>query len=184
MSSSLGRTMVLRRLAMFLALPLLACAARRSTDLSMRGAQSPRGSGRTSTLEGAWRVIEQVSRVPGGSWSVTAPPHRSLYLFTGTHYSYMFTRPDPRQPFSGDPNQPSEAEKVRAYDSFVAASGTYEFDGSTLTTRAILHKNPNEMTGGSLRYSVEISDDTVRLTIMNPPFQPGHERRTVLTRIP
>jgi hypothetical protein len=176
--------MIRRRVAIFLALPLLACAARRSTDPSLPGALSPPASGRASALEGAWRVVEQASRVPGGSWSVTEPPHRSLHLFTGTHYSYMFTRPEPRQLFSGDPNQPSEAEKVRAYDSFVAASGTYEFDGSTLTTRAILHKNPNEMTGGLLRYAVEISGDTVRLTIMNPPFQPGRERRTVLTRIP
>lgn len=141
------------------------------------------GDVQASRLEGVWRVIEQSSRTPGEAWAVTPVPYRSLYLFTDTHYSYMFTRSAPRPPFAGDPNNPSDAEKVRAYDSFVAAAGTYEITGTTLTLVATLHKNPSEMTGEPLRYAVEIEQDTVRLTITNPPFQPGRERRTVLARL-
>ena len=89
----------------------------------------------------------------------------------------------PRRLFAGDPNQPSDAEKVAAYDSIVAGSGTYILEGTTLTMTAILHKNPNEMTGEPLRYSVEIDSNRLRMTIANPPFAPGRERRIVLTRV-
>lgn len=135
------------------------------------------------SVEGVWTVVEQASRAPGGDWVSAGTPHRSLYVFTPTHYSYMFTRPEPRSPFAGDPNRPSDAEKVRAYDSFVAAAGSYTLEGATLTLVALVHKNPSEMTGEALRYAAEIGRDTVRLTITNPPFQPGRERRTMLARL-
>ena len=48
---------------------------------------------------------------------------------------------------------------------------------------ASLHKNPNEMTGEALTYSVEIERNRLRMTVANPPFAPGRERRTLLTRI-
>ncbi len=35
----------------------------------------------------------------------------------------------------------------------------------------------------SLTYTVEIEGNMLRMTIMNPPFAPGRERRTVLTRV-
>ncbi|HEX2722077.1 MAG TPA: lipocalin-like domain-containing protein [Gemmatimonadaceae bacterium] len=135
------------------------------------------------SVEGVWTVIEQASRAPGGEWVSAGTPYRSLYVFTPTHYSYMFTRPEPRSPFAGDPNRPTDIEKVRAYDSFVAAAGSYTLEGATLTLVALVHKNPSEMAGEALRYAAEIGRDTVRLTIANPPFQPGRERRTVLARI-
>ena len=128
-----------------------------------------------SSVEGVWTVVEQASRAPGGEWVSAGTPHRSLYVFTPTHYGYIFTRPEPRSPFAGDPNRPSDAEKVRAYDSFVAAAGTYMLEGATLTLVALVHKNPSEMTGEALRYAAEIGRDTLRLTITNPPFQPGRE---------
>ena len=53
--------------------------------------------------------------------------------------------PGERRLFAGDPNQPTAAENVEAYNSFVAGSGTYTLTGSTLTLNAVLHKNPNEM---------------------------------------
>jgi hypothetical protein len=108
----------------------------------------------------------------------------SVYIFTRKHYSYMFAPGvGPRRLFAGDPNRPSDAEKVAAYDSVVASSGTYILEGTTLILTAILHKNPNEMTGEPLRYSVEIDGNRLRMTIANPPFAPGRERRTLLTRI-
>jgi len=85
--------------------------------------------------------------------------------------------------FAGDPHRPTDAEKAAAYSSFIAASGTYVLAGSALTLNAIMTKNPNEMTGVPLNYTVEIGAATLRITITNPPFAPGQERRTVLTRI-
>ena len=135
-------------------------------------------------LAGVWKVLELSSRAPGADWTAAIPPYLSLYIFTPTHYSYMFAPgTGPRRLFAGGPNRPSEAEKIAAYDSIVAGSGTYILEGTTLTMTAILHKNPNEMTGEPLRYSVEIEGNRLRMTIANPPFAPGSERRTVLTRV-
>ena len=137
-----------------------------------------------SPLQGVWKVLDVSFRVPGADWTVATPPYLSIYIFTPKHYSYMFTPgAGPRRLFAGDPNQPSDAEKVAAYDSIVAGSGTYILEGTTLTMTTILHKNPNEMTGEPLRYSVEIDSNRLRMTIANPPFAPGRERRTVLTRV-
>jgi hypothetical protein len=135
-------------------------------------------------LKGAWKIVEQSGRSPGGDWTVGVPPYLSLYIFTDKHYSYMFAPGlAPRRLFAGDPNRPTDAEKVAAYNSFVAGSGTYTLTGSTLTLSAVLHKNPNEMNGHPLKYEVEILGSTLRMTIANPPFAPGLERRTVLARV-
>jgi hypothetical protein len=137
-----------------------------------------------SPLEGVWKVLEVSSRVPGADWTVATPPYLSVYIFTPRHYSYMFAPGvGPRRLFAGDPNRPSDAEKVAAYDSIVASSGTYVLEGSILTMTAIIHKNPNEMTGEPLRYSVEVESNRMTMTIANPPFAPGRERRTLLTRM-
>jgi hypothetical protein len=134
-------------------------------------------------LRGVWNVTELFVRKGGEEWT-RGTPGSSLYIFTEKHYSYTFaTSAAPRRLFAGDSNRPTDSEKVGAYDSFVAAAGTYVLSGTTLTLKATLHKNPNEMTGEPLTYAVEIADDTLRMTIVNPPFAPGQERRLVLTRI-
>ncbi len=137
-----------------------------------------------SPLEGVWKVLEVSSRMPGADWTVATPPYSSVYIFTPKHYSYMFAPgAGPRRLFAGDPNRPSEAEKVAAYDSIVASSGTYILKGTTLIMTASLHKNPNEMTGESLTYSVEIESKRLRMTVASPPFAPGRERSTLLMRV-
>jgi hypothetical protein len=135
-------------------------------------------------MRGVWKLTELASRIPGAEWEVRATPNLSQYIFTARHYSYMYVRgSEPRKKFAGDPNNPTEAEKAEAYASFVAATGTYSLAGRTLTLNALVHKNPNEMDGVSLTYTVEIDGDTLRMTIINPPFLPGREWRTVLTRV-
>jgi hypothetical protein len=156
----------------------VATARPSSSEAARTGAQS------RSPLAGVWKIVEVSSRVPGAEWTAGIPPYLSVYIFTPGHYSYTFASgAGPRRLFAGDPNRPSDAEKVAAYDSIVASSGTYALDGTTLVLTAILHKNPNEMTGEPLKYAVEIEGNRLRMTIANPPFAPGRERRTVLTRI-
>ena len=136
-----------------------------------------------ASLRGVWKVTELASRTPGGEWA-TLPVNASVYIFTEKHYSYMFAPGiGPRRLFSGDPNKPTDAEKVGAYDSIVAASGTYVLSGSTLALTALLHKNPNEMVGERLTYTIEIDGNILQMTIANPPFSPGRERRAMLTRV-
>jgi uncharacterized protein (TIGR02145 family) len=157
----------------------------KSDAFSVRCVSDAAGSSKPggTSLRGAWKVTELLSRTPGGEWT-KLPLNGSLYLFTDRHYSYLFSPgAAPRRPFTGDPNRPSDAEKVRAYDSIVAAAGTYLLSESTLTLKASLHKNPSEMLGESLVYAIELEGDELRMTVVNPPFSPGRERRTTLTRL-
>jgi hypothetical protein len=133
---------------------------------------------------GVWKVTELASRNPGAEWEIRATPYLSQYVFTEKHYSYMYVPGQtPRKTFAGDPNKPTDAEKIEAYDSLVAATGAYSLSGQTLTLSALVHKNPNEMDGVRLTYTVELDGNTLRMTIANPPFMPGREWRTVLTRV-
>lgn len=135
-------------------------------------------------VRGVWKVTELASRAPGAGWEVRPAPYLSQYIFADKHYSYAYVPgPPPRKRIAGDPNRPTDAEKVEAYNTFVAASGTYQLAGRILTLVALVHKNPNEMDGVSLTYSVDVDGNTLRMTITNPPFLPGREWRTVLTRV-
>jgi len=138
---------------------------------------------RSPGIMGVWKVIEVLSRAPGENWT-SVSPQLSLYIFTKRHYSYMFTTGGGSRPlFAGDPNTPTDAEMITAYKTFVAATGTYLLSGATLTLNATLAKNPNEMMGKSLIYTVQVNGDLLRMTITNPPFAPGRERPIVLTRV-
>jgi hypothetical protein len=159
----------------------------RSVSITLIGAAlalANAGQEKPSVLQGVWKVTEVSVRKSGEDWT-KAMHGASLYIFTKKHYSYTFAPgATPRRRFAGDPNTPTDAEKVAAYDSFVAAAGTYVLSEGTLTLTATLHKNPNEMTGEPLKYAVDVvGADTLRMTIVNPPFAPGRERRLVLTRI-
>lgn len=135
-------------------------------------------------ISGVWKVTELASRSTGADWEVRPTPYVSQYIFTEKHYSYMYVPgAGPRKLFVGDANKPTDAEKVEAYNSLVAASGTYKLSGSTLTLSPLVHKNPNEMNGKPLTYTVDFDGNRLRMTIVNPPFLPGREWRTVLTRI-
>jgi len=167
-----------------MALLMAGCVADLTTTAHSSNAPVAVGTQSRSPLEGVWKVLELSSRAPGADWTVATPPYLSVYIFTPKYYSYMFAPgAGPRRLFAGGPNQPSEAEKIAAYDSIVAGSGTYMLEGTMLTMTAIIHKNPNEMTGEPLRYTVEVESNRMKMTIANPPFAPGRERRILLTRI-
>jgi hypothetical protein len=107
----------------------------------------------------------------------------SLYIFTEKYYSYSFVPGSlPRKLFQGDPNRPSDAEKIAAYDSFVSNTGTYSLKDSILILTSILHKNPNEMRGESLNYRIKTEYNKLQITVNNPPFLPGRELKTTLIR--
>ncbi len=144
------------------------------------------------TLEGAWRVTEESFESPAASWTNTSP-QPSLYIFAEQHYSIMLVPSgsdggsQPRELFPGNEPvlgsaEPTDAEKVAAYDSFIANSGTYEVSGSSLTTRPIVAKTPNFMSGGALTYMYQIEGDTLRLTL-KPPWAPDTEQSLTLVRL-
>ena len=167
-----------------LALAFLAAGASAQEGHSASAATPEPGAAASPTnIQGVWKVTELASRVPGAEWEVSTPS-LSQFVFTAKHYSYMYVPgAGPRKAFAGDPNRPTDAEKVEAYNSFIAASGSYLLSGRTLALSALIHKNPNEVGGKPLTYTVAFDGNTLRMVIANPPFSPGRERRIVLTRI-
>jgi Lipocalin-like domain len=138
----------------------------------------------TLSITGVWKAEKFAFRYPDSAWTVQTPPDENLYIFTTKYYSYTYVRGNsPRKLFEGDPNKPTDAEKITAYDSFVANSGTYSVKDSILILRAVIHKNPNEMTGKHLTYKIKIERNKLQFTITDPPFLPGREWRTNLIRV-
>ena len=92
-----------------------------------------------SQVEGAWIATGWES----GGEAIT-PPQRGLLVFTEHHYSIMFVVGNaPRARYEGEAL--TDAEKLAAYDSFVANAGRYTIRGDTLTTMAYMAKDPNYM---------------------------------------
>lgn len=117
--------------------------------------------GARGPLEGVWKVTEEV--VTGASASSTANPQPGLFIFTRTHYSMLrVARTQPRALFKAV--DPTNEEKIAAYDTFTANSGTYEVTGTTLTTRPMVAKNPNFMAGGFDKYQFRVDGNTLWLT--------------------
>lgn len=142
------------------------------------------GNRQLPSITGVWKVEQFAFRYPDSAWTIRTQPHESLYIFTSKYYSYAYVPGgSQRKLFEGDPNKPTDAEKIAAYESFVSNSGTYFLKDSILSMQAIIHKNPNEMTDKSLMYKIKLENNKLQLTIMDPPFLPGREWRTNLIRV-
>jgi hypothetical protein len=104
--------------------------------------------------------------VTGANASTVANPQPGLFIFAQKHYSIMWVPGnEPRSLFKGE--SPTEQEKIAAYDSFVANSGTYEMDGATLTVHPMVARSPNFMSGGISKSQLRIEGTTLWLTQKN-----------------
>ena len=149
-------------------------------------------SSQRGPLEGAWRVAEIV--VTGAGASNTPNPQPGLLIFTRTHYSFMWVPGNqPRTLFKAE--DPTNDEKIMAFDSFVGNTGTYEVSGPTLTTRPTVARFPNCMGGAFLRYQFHVQGNTLSVTQKSadvncrigqravPSAAPASETRWRLTRV-
>ena len=113
-------------------------------------------------LEGTWKITESV--VMGKDTSRTSNPQPSMVIFSQKHYSMMLVPGDkPRTLFKE--SNPTDKEKLEAFDSFIANSGTYEVAGSTITVHPVVAKVPNFMAGGSAKYQFRIEGNTLWLNL-------------------
>ena len=149
-------------------------------------------SSKKKPIEGAWKVTEIV--VSGANASNVANPQPGLIIFARKHYSVMWVPGNqPRSLFKGE--SPTDEEKIAAYDSFVANSGTYEVTGATLTLHPMVARSPNFMAGGVSKSQLRIEGTTLWLTQKNtdlslrtgngvaPSSGPVSETRLKLSRV-
>ena len=142
-------------------------------------------------LEGAWSVVSIRVTGPDSAASTTAQP--SIYLFGDTHYSMMrVTGNQPRTLAAKD--SITDAEKLAAYDSFIANTGTYEVVDSTLTIHPVVSRTPNFMSGGYDKYHFRVNGDTLWLSNSGADFRtmiggqlvttpPGAQNATMLVLV-
>ena len=144
------------------------------------------------SIEGVWKVTEIV--VTGEDASSVPNPQPGLIIFTQKHYSVMWVPGNqPRSLFKGE--NPTNEEKIAAYDSFVANSGTYEVAEGTLTLHPMVARSPNFMGGGISKNQLRIEGTTLWLTQKNtdlsfrigdrvaPSSGPASETRLKLSRV-
>lgn len=144
--------------ALLLAVTLsAACAAAPQQEQT---AAEPEVSAR-GPLEGVWSITEAVVTSPDGT-STDMEPQPGLYFFADRHYSTTLVETDSHLPY---PDDPTDEERLAAYDNFIANSGTYEVTGSTITIRITVSKNPNAMAGRPITYEYELEDDSLALTL-------------------
>jgi hypothetical protein len=116
-----------------------------------------------SPLQGVWRILEGESTDTAAARSIDPP---SVYIFTDSYYSIMrVIGGQPRQRFAAA--TATDAEKLTAYDTFIANSGSYEVTGDMITMRPLVAKNPSFMDGGSDRFQYRTAGDT--LWLIDPP---------------
>lgn len=117
-------------------------------------------------VSAAWRTAPAQEVVVEGAWllasttdtagNVNEDPLPGLFVFTSTHYSIMYATGDgPRARYPGE--SPTDEERLAAYDTFIANTGSYHVDGDQLTFRAFVAKDPN--------YMAEWPEDATTVTI-------------------
>lgn len=124
-------------------------------------AKAPEAAGGTSAtpIEGAWRLVEFKL---GDAPAVVNPA--GVYLFTGRHYSVNYANTAASRATFALPGAPTDAEKLLAYNTIVANSGTFEMMGDTLITHPVIARNPNFMGGGQDKFVMRTAGDTLWLT--------------------
>ena len=130
-----------------------------------------------SNLAGVWKTVEVSFTSPDTSWtnSATQP---SLTIFTERHFANMRIAGDgPRERFSDDP---TDAERLAAFDRFRANLGTYEVSGSTITRRIMIGRVPNAMDGEPATSTFEMEGNVLWRTFTTPT---GNELLVKYTRV-
>ncbi len=133
-------------------------------------------------LTGTWRMTEVKTSGPNAR---TLRSPQGLLIFTGNHYSRVFVNSDQPRAALQDPTKATAADLVAVWGPLVAASGTYEVSGNTLTCRPIVAKNPQVMAPGVLDvYVFKLEGNALTTTdVRNANGPAGNPTTITYTRI-
>jgi hypothetical protein len=123
------------------------------------------------SIQGVWRPVEATITNPnpaprglGKGTHTNLQP--ALLIFTGKHYSQILDTAGKPRPTGGFKvaDKPSAEEMESQWGPFVASGGTYELSGTTLTTKAIVSKNPALQGKGFTRYTIKLDGNNLVTT--------------------
>ena len=131
------------------------------------------------SLEGAWQTTEVM--FTGGSEEDTTntDPNLNIFLFSAGHFSQMRNagdRPDPVP----EGQTLTDEDRLAAFASFRASSGTYEVSGSKLILHTMLNRNPGAV-GNTFEVEYQIEGDKLMTT--SPPNDEGGVLHLTYTRL-
>ncbi len=145
--------------------------------------QDEEASSRTQLI-GAWLITETSVTTEEGT-TTNENPQPGVYIFTERHFSNMLIpNKEGRPPFS---TARTDAERLAAYDNFIADSGSYELTDSSLTTHNIIAKEPNVMppynVDDGLTYGYSFEGESLVLTLRGGWAPPDGEITYRLDRL-
>ncbi len=130
-----------------------------------------KGTSTSNPLIGVWKVIETTTLGTENKTENTYE-HPSLFLFQDAYYSMvMILGDEPRAEFE-DPWNPTDDEKVSAYNSILVNAGTYKLKDNVLITRPSIARVPN-FVGGEAFYEYKIEEDILTLTLFDEVSKKG-----------
>jgi hypothetical protein len=115
------------------------------------------------TIIGVWKLLSVIYNSAGEITTID-PALPGLFIFTEDYYSMTWMPGGILQEDYVDLWHPTDAEKVKSYNSIVTNSGRYELSESELTTYVDVAKTP-AFVGGKAVYLYEIEGDEMRLEI-------------------
>jgi len=124
-------------------------------------------------LIGVWK-IEQTRTVGPDVDVINNQPQPGLYIFTAGFYSMVWTPGREPRKDSATLWEPTDAEKIRNFNTIVVNSGTYETVDSTLIVRPLTAKTP-EYVGGHATYTYRVEGDKLRLELLDTFAHDGTE---------
>ena len=140
-------------------------------------------SAQNGLLLGAWKQTEYSFTSTDTSFTIKSP-QPSLHIFGIKYYSFMYVRGNEPRPLMADDATRStitDEQMTSIFMPFTANSGTYELDGSKLTTNPLVALWPNYMTGGIGTYEYHLEGDTLLLTWTGRTT--GNKYKVKLTRL-
>jgi len=122
--------------------------------------------GTQASPAGAWKLVEvTITNDEGTTTNQVDQPN--LTIFTGGHYASVNVFGD--EPRAELPEDPTDEQRLAAWQPFNANAGTYDMSGSDLTTTVIVAKSPNATANHRSNTSVvERDGDTLYRTFTNP----------------
>jgi len=115
-------------------------------------------------IVGIWQITEITNQNASDPLANDSIP--SLFIFTPHHYSMVWILSEEPQRAFRDRWNPTDAEKIKRYDSFVVNSGTYEIKDTFFTAYPIVARVP-EFMGGKLVCEFQVEEDTLQLKLVD-----------------
>ena len=113
-------------------------------------------------LAGVWKMVRATSPA-GESVDVTWP---TIMIYSEGYYAAVLS--------IGErdllPDEPTDAQRLAAFDAFDAVAGTYQVQGDRLHARVIVAQNPNDVMAAEeidAGTSFNIDGDTLTITLGN-----------------